>query len=82
MWQMYMQFMEKNKRRPSKYKAAEMNMVNWLKHNRKLLNKEKLLDSRKEKLDQLLAKAKEVQRINQYAYTADKENEPTLFQSK
>lgn len=74
-----MNFMEKNKRRPSKYKAADMKLVNWLKHNRKLRNKGLLQDSRKEKLNQLLEKCKDVHRVNQYAYPSQTDNTQTLF---
>lgn len=38
MWQSYMDFMKENGRRPSKYKPEERTLVNWLKHNRKLVN--------------------------------------------
>ena len=32
MWQQYMDFLHENKRRPSKYKPEERDLVNWAKH--------------------------------------------------
>lgn len=39
MFDAYMKFMKDNKRCPSKYKAEERKLVNWLKYNRKMRNK-------------------------------------------
>ena len=37
-WNAVMDFMEANKRRPSKYEPEERNAWNWLRHNQKLYN--------------------------------------------
>ena len=37
-WQEAMDFLRTNMRRPSKYVPEERNMLNWWKHNKKLLN--------------------------------------------
>lgn len=37
-WQEVMNFMEANKRRPSKFIDAERGMRNWWKHQQKLIN--------------------------------------------
>jgi len=37
-WQEVMDFMEANKRRPSKYEDSERGMRNWWKHQQKLFN--------------------------------------------
>jgi hypothetical protein len=68
MWKKYMDFLFCNKRRPSKYIPEDKPLVNWLKYNRKLLNKGELPDYRKAKLDELLAEAKKFQRVNQHSY--------------
>ena len=63
-----MDFMRKNKRRPSKYKPEEHFLVNWAKHNRKLINKGQLQPSRMKKFMELKHEAEKYQRVNQYMY--------------
>lgn len=65
-YQKIMQFMEKNQRRPSKYCEKEMNMVNWIKYNKKMLNKGLLPDDRQEPFAILLETAQKYRRANQY----------------
>ena len=43
-------FIETNKRNPSKHRIEEHDMLNWLKANRKVMNKGKLKVERVEKL--------------------------------
>lgn len=78
MWQTCFDFMRKNKRRPSKYAPAERPLVNWLKHNRKLLNQGKMPERRKAAFARLLAEAGKCRRINQYV-CASQENLLPLF---
>ena len=68
MWQKYMDFLHNNKRRPSKYQPEERDLVNWAKHNRKLVNKGVLKVDRKTRFDQLVAEAEKYQRVNQHQY--------------
>lgn len=68
MWQMYMDFLRDHKRRPSKYQPEERDLVNWAKHNRKLVNKGELKDDRKARFDKLVADAEKYQRVNQHQY--------------
>ena len=68
MWMKYMNFMKVNKRRPSKYKPEEHYLVNWAKHNRKLINKGLFLPSRMDKYMELKREADKYQRVNQYMY--------------
>lgn len=74
-----MAFMQLHHRRPSKHRLEEHDMLNWIKYNKKLISKNKLSEERVERFNALLAMSKEVQRINQYAYTHSKELD--LFQS-
>lgn len=67
MWQSYMDFMKENGRRPSKYKPEERTLVNWLKHNRKLVNKGEFPESRKKFLDELLQMGERLHRVNQWS---------------
>ena len=39
-------FIEKNHRNPSKYRIEEHDMLNWIKHNRKVMNKGELKEER------------------------------------
>lgn len=68
MWQQYMDFLHKNKRRPSKYYPEERKLVNWMKHNRKSRNQGTFLPKREDRFSQLLEEAKKYQRTNQHAY--------------
>ena len=46
-------FVEKHHRAPSRHRLEEHDMLNWLKYNRKRLNKGELDEYRKEKMDSL-----------------------------
>ena len=59
-------FIETNKRNPSKHRIEEHLMLNWIKHNRKLLNADKLKPERVEKFSGLLDLIDEHKRLNQY----------------
>lgn len=59
-------FIETNKRNPSKYRIEEHDMLNWLKANRKVLNAEKMKPERVEKFKELLAMMEQYRRKNQY----------------
>ncbi len=78
MWQTCIDFMRLNKRRPSKYAPAERPLVNWLKHNRKLLNQGKMPERRKAAFDRLLAEADKYRHVNQYV-RASREASLPLF---
>ena len=60
-------FIEKNHRNPSKHRIEEHLMLNFIKHNRKLLNKGEMKPERAEMFNELLAKIEEYKRVNQYA---------------
>lgn len=75
MWQEYMDFLLKNKRRPSKYNDEERVLVNWMKHNRKVRNQDKMPPKRMEKFLELMAVATKYQRVNQHQYTDGKSTE-------
>ena len=59
-------FIETNQRNPSKYRAEEHEMLNWLKANRKALNAGKMKPERVEKFKELLAMMEQHRRKNQY----------------
>ena len=59
-------FIKTNKRNPSKHHIEEHLMLNWIKHNRKLLNKGELKPDRIEPFKQLLALIEENKHLNQY----------------
>lgn len=61
-----MDFMEKNHRNPSKHRIEEHQMLNFVKHNRKLLNAGKLKESRVEMFEKLLEMGEGCKRKNQY----------------
>ena len=59
-------FIEMNHRNPSKHRIEEHEMLNWLKANRKLMNKGELKPERIAKFKELLALIAENKRKNQY----------------
>ena len=59
-------FIEKNHRNPSKYYDEEKIMHDWVKHDRKMMNKGELKLERLKKFEELLGKMEENKRVNQY----------------
>ena len=59
-------FIEENHCNPSKHRIEEHLMLNFVKHNRKLLNAGKMKEERVEKFKELLALIEENKRKNQY----------------
>lgn len=60
------EFVETNKRNPSKHKVEEHNMLNWVKQQRKLLNAGTLKPERIEPFKKLLELSERYRRKNQY----------------
>ena len=65
-WKAVMNFIETNKRNPSKHRIEEHVMLNWLKANRKALNIGKMKPERVEKFNALLTLMEQYKRKNQY----------------
>lgn len=61
-----MDFMETSHRNPSKHHIEEHLMLNWIKHNRKLMNAGKLKEDRLEMFKRLLVVGEGYKRKNQY----------------
>lgn len=61
-----MAFVEINHCKPSKHRIEGPLMLNWLKHNHKLLNAGKMKTDRVEKFKELLALSEKYRRKNQY----------------
>lgn len=59
-------FIETNKRNPSKHRIEEHLMLNWIKHQRKLLNAGQLKPERVEMFNKLLELAEKYKHVNQY----------------
>ena len=59
-------FIDANKRNPSKHRIEEHDMLNWLKANRKVLNAGKMKAERVEKFRKLLKMTEQYRRKNQY----------------
>ena len=67
------EFIEREHRNPSKYRLEEHDMLNWLKHNRKLMNAGELSEPRLGKFKELLALVEENKRKNQYVWAVKSE---------
>lgn len=61
-----MEFILKNKRNPSKHRIEEHQMLNFIKHNRKLVNKGEMRSERVEKFKELMELCERNRRKNQY----------------
>ena len=59
-------FIETNKRNPSKHRIEEHDHLNWLKANRKVMNAGKMKAERMEKFRKLLEMTEQYRRKNQY----------------
>lgn len=61
-----MDFIETNHRNPSKHRIEEHQMLNFIKHNRKLMNARKLKEDRIDMFEKLLEMGEKYKRVNQY----------------
>ena len=61
-----MEFIETNKRNPSKHRIEEHDMLNWVKANRKAMNAGNMKQDRVEKFRKLLEMTEQYRRKNQY----------------
>ena len=59
-------FMERERRNPSKHRIEEHDMLNWVKANRKVMNKGKMKAERVEPFMKLLELSEQYRRKNQY----------------
>ena len=59
-------FIETNHRNPSRHRIEEHDMLNWLKANRKVMNKGEMKEERKEAFQNLLELYEQYRRKNQY----------------
>ena len=59
-------FIETNKRNPSKHRIEEHDRLNWVKANRKVLNAGRMKPERVERFKELLALMERYRRKNQY----------------
>ena len=59
-------FIETNHRNPSRHRIEEHDMLNWVKHQRKLMNAGELQLERVEKFKRLLELSERYRRKNQY----------------
>ena len=59
--------METYHRNPSKHRIEEHLMLNWIKHNRKLMNAGGMKEERVKLFRELLAVGEKYRRLNQYA---------------
>ena len=58
-------FIDANKRNPRKHRIEEHLMLNWIKHNKKMMKAGEMKTERIEMFEKLLAKMEEYKRVNQ-----------------
>ena len=61
-----MDFIVENRRNPSKHRVEEHDMLNWLKANRKVMNRGEMKPERLAMFDNLLELTEQYRRKNQY----------------
>ena len=61
-----MEYVETNKRNPSKYVAEERGLVNWCKHQRKVINAGAMPPDRLKKFEALQELMEKYKRVNQW----------------
>ena len=61
-----MEFLETNHRNPSRHRLEEHLLLNWIKHNRKVINRGEMKAERVEKFEKLLGKVEALKRVNQW----------------
>ena len=61
-----MEFMELNHRNPSRHRLEEHDILNWIKHNRKLMNKGEMKGERLVLSNKLLSLSEQYHHVNQY----------------
>lgn len=59
-------FIKKNRRNPSKYVDEERGLVNWCKHQRKIINAGEMKAERVKMFEDLQALIEHYKRVNQY----------------
>ena len=59
-------FIEANHRNPSRHRIEEHDMLNWVKHQRKLMNAEEMKEERVEPFKRLLELSEKYKHVNQY----------------
>ena len=59
-------FIETNHRNPSRHRIEEHDMLNWMKHQRKLMNAGELKEERVELFKRLMELSEQYKRKNQY----------------
>ena len=59
-------FIETNHRNSSRHRIEEHDMLNWLKTNRKVMNKGEMKEERVERFRELMEMMEENKRVNQY----------------
>jgi len=60
------EFLEKNHRNPSRHRIEEHDMLNWVKANRKVMNKGEMKMERVERFRELMEMCERYRRKNQY----------------
>ena len=71
--------MEENHRRPSKHRLEEHQMLNWMKHTKKMLVKGNYPVDRLEKFKTLMEMAEKYRRVNQYTKVCDSKGKDNSF---
>lgn len=65
-WREVMNFIESNKRRPSKYYLEERNIWNWMRHQQKLMGKGEMKKERIDAFEKFMALMEQYKRKNQH----------------
>ncbi len=67
-------YMETYKRRPSKHRVEDHQMLNWIKYNKKKMASGEMPEERQKLFKELLETANSYLKINQYSYAPSSRN--------
>ena len=72
-----MEFMELNHRNPSRHRLEEHDILNWIKHNRKVMNKGEMKGERVEKFKVLRGRLRSINSRTNMSSAEGKKDEAT-----
>lgn len=81
-YEAYLRYLCEYRRRPSKHRADDHTLLNWFKHNKRLMRRGLMMESREIRFRKLLELADKMLRLNQYAYKNSDNKQLDLFSTE
>lgn len=81
-YEAYLRYLCEYRRRPSKHRVDDHTLLNWFKHNKRLMRRGLMMESREIRFRKLLELADKMLRLNQYAYKNSDNKQLDLFSTE